>query len=107
VLGSIDTVAKEVARRHVDEVVVQSGLLTGKRFRKLIDDCADAGANVKVLPGIDELMSVQGDLSHVRLRSVEIKDLLRREPVQLDDTAIRVLVEGRTVMITGAGGSIG
>ena len=107
VLGSIDSVAKEVAGRHVDEVVVQSGLLTGKRFRKLIDDCHDVGANVKVLPGIDELMSGQSDLSHVRLRSVEIKDLLRREPVQLDDTAIRVLVEGRTVMITGAGGSIG
>jgi FlaA1/EpsC-like NDP-sugar epimerase len=107
VLGSIDTAAKEVVRRGVDQVVVQSGLLTGKRFRKLIDDCADAGAEVKVLPGIDELLSGQGDLSHVRLRSVEIKDLLRREPVQLDDTAIRVLVEGRTVMITGAGGSIG
>ena len=107
VLGAIDSVAKEIARRHVDEVVVQSGLLTGKRFRKLIDDCHDAGADVKVLPGIDELMNFHGDLSHVRLRSVEIKDVLRREPVQLDDTAIRVLIEGRTVMVTGAGGSIG
>jgi FlaA1/EpsC-like NDP-sugar epimerase len=107
VLGTVDSVAAEVARRHVDEVVVQSGLLTGKRFRKLLEDCEHAGATVKVLPGIDELMNGQGDLSHVRLRSVEIKDVLRREPVQLDDTAIRVLIEGRTVMVTGAGGSIG
>jgi len=107
VLGPIDSVVSEVVRRRADEVVVQSGLLTGKRFRKLLEDCEHAGAAVKVLPGIDELLNGQGDLSHVRLRPVEIKDLLRREPVKLDDTAIRVLIEGRTVMVTGAGGSIG
>ena len=107
VLGTIDSAAVEIARRRADEVVVQSGLLTGKRFRKLLEDCEHAGATVKVLPGIDELMNGQRDLTHVRLRPVEIKDVLRREPVQLDDTAIRVLIEGRTVMVTGAGGSIG
>lgn len=107
VLGTIDSAATEVARRGAGEVIVQSGLLTGRRFRKLLDDCAEAGATVKVLPGIDELLSGQANPSHVRLRPVEIKDLLRREPVQLDDTAIRVLIEGRTVMVTGAGGSIG
>ncbi len=107
VLGTIDSAATEVAKRGADEVIVQSGLLTGRRFRKLLDDCANAGAIVKVLPGIDELLSSQSSPSHVRLRPVEINDLLRREPVQLDDTAIRVLIEGRTVMVTGAGGSIG
>ena len=107
VLGTIDSAATEVAKRGADEVIVQSGLLTGRRFRKLLDDCADAGATVKVLPGIDELLSSQSSPSHVRLRPVEINDLLRREPVKLDDTAIRVLIEGRTVMVTGAGGSIG
>jgi FlaA1/EpsC-like NDP-sugar epimerase len=106
VLGTVDDVAREAVRRGVDEVIVQSGRLTGRRFRKLLDDCAGAGAAVKVLPGIDELLSAKNS-SHVQLRSVEIKDLLRREPVQLDDSAIRALVEGRTVMVTGAGGSIG
>ncbi len=86
---------------------MQSGTLTGKRFRRLLDECAAAGATVKVLPAIDELLDGQTDPSHVLLRSVEIKDLLRREPVKLDDSAIRVLIEGRTVMVTGAGGSIG
>ena len=107
VLGGIDAAAAEIARYGVDEVIVQSGLLTGKRFRALLDDCAHANAVVKVLPGIDELLNGPSDLSHVRLRPVEIKDLLRREPVKLDDTAIRVLIEGRSVMVTGAGGSIG
>jgi FlaA1/EpsC-like NDP-sugar epimerase len=88
-------------------VIVQSGTLTGKRFRRLLDECTAAGATVKVLPAIDELLDGQSDPTHVRLRSVEIKDLLRREPVKLDDSAIRALIEGRTVMVTGAGGSIG
>jgi len=107
VLGGVDQASYEVNRRQVDDVIVQSGTLTGKRFRRLLDECAAAGATVKVLPAIDELLDGQTDPSHVLLRSVEIKDLLRREPVKLDDSAIRVLIEGRTVMVTGAGGSIG
>jgi FlaA1/EpsC-like NDP-sugar epimerase len=108
VLGGIDRASLEVARRRVDEVLVQSGTLTGKRFRKLFDDCTEAGATVKVIPAIDELLGEKnGEQKHVRLREVEIKDLLRREPIRLDDTAVARLVAGRTVMVTGAGGSIG
>jgi FlaA1/EpsC-like NDP-sugar epimerase len=107
VLGSVDEAGVEVSRRRVDDVIVQSGTLTGKRFRRLLDECTAAGATVKVLPAIDELLNGQSDPSHVRLRSVEIKDLLRREPVKLDDSAIRALIAGRTIMVTGAGGSIG
>ena len=107
VLGGIDDVRVHVVKRQVDEVIVQSGRLTGKRFRALLEDCAEAGVEVKVLPGIDELLHGQHAPSHVQLRAVEIKDLLRREPVALDDSAIRKLVSGRVIMVTGAGGSIG
>jgi FlaA1/EpsC-like NDP-sugar epimerase len=107
VLGTVDEAGAVANRRRVDEVIVQSGTLTGKRFRRLLDECTEAGATVKVLPAIDELLEGQNDPSHVRLRPVEIKDLLRREPVKLDDSAIRALIEGRTVMVTGGGGSIG
>ena len=107
VLGNVDQAGSAVTRRQIDDVIVQSGTLTGKRFRQLLDECTAAGATVKVLPAIDELLDGQADPSHVRLRSVEIKDLLSREPVKLDDSAIRALIEGRTVMVTGAGGSIG
>ena len=108
VLGPIERAGLEVRRRRVEEVLVQSGTLTGKRFRRLFDECTEAGATVRVIPAIDELLGeTNGDQSHVRLRPVEIKDLLRREPVRLDDTAVARLVAGRTVMVTGAGGSIG
>ena len=106
-LGNVQQAGAEVARRGIDEVIVQSGSLTGRGFRQLLEECTAAGAEVKVLPGIDELLSSQKNPSHIKLRPVEIKDLLRREPVKLDDSAIRALVEGRIVMVTGAGGSIG
>ena len=107
VLGGIDSASHEVGRRRVDEVMVQSGSLTGKRFRKLLDDCTQAGAQVKVMPAIDELLVGHDTPSHVKPRPVEIKDLLRREPVKLDNAAVRHLIEGNTVLVTGAGGSIG
>jgi len=108
VLGRVYQAGFEVVRRRVDDVLVQSGSLTGREFRRLLADCAEAGATVKVMPGIDELLGVSpGGQTHVQLRPVEIKDLLRREPVHLDDTAVSRLVAGRTVMVTGAGGSIG
>jgi FlaA1/EpsC-like NDP-sugar epimerase len=107
VLGDIDSVGREVERRRIDEVMVRSGSLTGKRFRNLLETCTAAGSQVKVMPAIDELLSGQDHSLHVKTRPVEIKDLLRREPVKLDNAAVRHLIEGRTVMVTGAGGSIG
>ena len=107
VVGDTSDARVQVAKRGVDEVMVQSGYLTGKNFRTLLEDCTAAGAVVKVIPGIEELLNGPLHLSHVQLRPVEIKDLLRRDAVELDNTAIRSLIEGRVVMVTGAGGSIG
>jgi FlaA1/EpsC-like NDP-sugar epimerase len=107
VLGGVDDVRMLIAKRGVEEVIVPSGLISGKQFRSLLAECTEMGAELKVLPGIDELLSGDKVPSHVQLRPVEIKDLLRREPVELDDSAIRNLISGRVVMVTGAGGSIG
>jgi FlaA1/EpsC-like NDP-sugar epimerase len=107
VLGGVAEISHLIARRGIEEVIVPSGYLGGKQFRSLLTECTEAGADLKVLPGIDELLTGERAPSHVQLRPVEIKDLLRREPVQLDDSAIRNLVSGRVVMVTGAGGSIG
>jgi len=107
VLGTVDDAGREVERRRIDEVMVHSGSLSGQRFRTLLERCKETGAQVKVMPAIDELLMGHENPVHVKPRPVEIKDLLRREPVKLDDAAVRRLVEGHTVMVTGAGGSIG
>ena len=106
VLGTTDKAGQLAARFNVDDVLVQSGVISGRRFRDLYDAVTEAGAMLKVMPQIDELLLDEGR-SHVRVRPVEINDLLRREAIRLEESAIRELVEGRTVLITGAGGSIG
>jgi FlaA1/EpsC-like NDP-sugar epimerase len=107
ILGTVDDAAAVLERCNAEEVIVQSGMLTGKRFRDLLDAVTATGAQVKVLPAIDDLLDSGNELRHVQLRPVEINDLLRREPVELEDSAIRTLLADRTVMVTGAGGSIG
>jgi FlaA1/EpsC-like NDP-sugar epimerase len=97
--------AVEIARhRSAEHILVISGTLSGGRLRKLMASCQAAEIPLKVIPAMDDLLS--GDFS-AQFRDVDINDLLRREPVQLSDQAIRALVERRVVMITGSGGSIG
>jgi FlaA1/EpsC-like NDP-sugar epimerase len=69
-----------------------------------MENCAQVDVTLKVIPAMEDL--VAGDYS-VQIRDVDINDLLRREPVQLSGEAIATLLEGRTILVTGAGGSIG
>jgi FlaA1/EpsC-like NDP-sugar epimerase len=104
VLGTPEQAPQIAVRLDVQEVLVISGSLTGKELRTLMEGCAQVDVELKVIPGLEDL--VAGDYS-VQIRDVDINDLLRREPVQLNSEAIATLLEGRTILVTGAGGSIG
>lgn len=91
-------------RLGVEDLLVISGVLTGPHLRELMDSCAEASITLKVIPAYDELLASNYS---PQIRDVDIDDLLRREPVQLNSDAISTLIAGRTVMVTGAGGSIG
>lgn len=104
VLGDPRDAAKLASTYSVSDVLVISSVLSGKQLRSLLDDCAEAGINVQVIPSFDEILS---NRFHFQVRDVNIGDLLRRDPVQLSNAKIESLLEGGTVMVTGAGGSIG
>ncbi len=104
VLGKPQDAPRYAPALEVQEVLVVSGNLSGKQLRELLERCESADLAVKVLPSVDELLESN---YHIQIREVSINDLLRREPVQLNSDAIGALLEGRTVMVTGAGGSIG
>jgi FlaA1/EpsC-like NDP-sugar epimerase len=104
VLGRPEEAPKIAVRLNAQEVLVISGTLTGKELRRLMENCAQVGVTLKVIPGMEDLVS--GDYAG-QIRDVDINDLLRREPVQLSGEAIATLLEGRTLLVTGAGGSIG
>lgn len=105
VLGTIADVPELVRRHGIEEVVVAIPSSTGRDMRRIVELCKTTGISVRTMPGIDQL--IEGRVTINQLRSVNIEDLLRREPVSLDMESISRLVEGRVVLVTGAGGSIG
>lgn len=105
VLGTTADLERIVANHAVDEAVISITDPAGRIVRRLTESCRRAGIEARIIPGVYEILGGKVNLS--RLRSVQIEDLLRRDPVELDTSAIAGLVEGQTVLVTGAGGSIG
>ena len=104
ILGHIDDIVEVSAACGTTEVLVMADVLPGKRLRALVNDCRGAGLELKIIPAFESRLV--GD-ARIPIRQIEINDLLRRDPVVLDTAAIGTLLEGRTVMVTGGGGSIG
>ena len=78
---------------------------SGADIRRITLLCNEAGLQTRIIPGIYEIVGERVNLS--RIREVAIEDLLGREPVKLDEDQILQSVQGKVVMVTGAGGSIG
>ncbi len=104
VLGSPDDVARLAARADAEAILVAANTLPGSQVRRLMEHCSSVNLDVKIVPPIEDILN--GHVSF-QTRSVDIDDLLRRDPVALDAKAIRNVLRGKRVMVTGAGGSIG
>lgn len=105
VLGPISDVELVAKRERIDEIILAIPSMSGSEIRKIVDQCGRTGATLRTLPGTDSL--IDGRVTVSQLADVAIEDLLRREPVTLDTTAIGSFIRGRVVLVTGAGGSIG
>lgn len=105
VRGRIDDLAGLCRRYSVDEVLICVARANGALVRRVTQDVKPLGLPVKIIPNVDEF--VDGTAAVERLRDVALEDLLRRDPAQLDDEAIAADVAARTILISGAGGSIG
>lgn len=92
-------------RPAVAEIIVAMPSATGPQMRETLANCHAARIPCKTLPGIDELLS--GKFLTAQVRSLSVHDLLGRQTVKLDDRAVRSSIAGRSVLITGAAGSIG
>jgi FlaA1/EpsC-like NDP-sugar epimerase len=104
VLGPVTSLAASARRHSASEIIIAMPRAGGSAIRRVLDECRGAGITARALPGLYELIG--GRVSIGRLREVEIADLLRREQVTVLNRAAAYL-RGCTVLVTGAGGSIG
>jgi FlaA1/EpsC-like NDP-sugar epimerase len=104
VLGTPDEVRQHAERRGVRTVLVPTPAVSPSVVRTLVEACSGSDVGVQIIPGFDTLVSGCYEL---RPRDVDINDLLCREPVRLDDRSVASYIAGRTVLVTGAAGSIG
>ena len=105
ILGTIRDLPAVVRKHKVDTIVIAIPSADGDAIRQIDRQCRKTGANVRIMPGIYEMIS--GEAGMGGLREIRLEDLLRRDPIQLDFDQITGYIAGKTVLITGAGGSIG
>jgi len=104
VLGDLAALPRWIRRHEVDEVIIAMPTAPGSVLRTVAETCRQQGVTSRTVPGIFEL--IDGKISVSRLRHVEIADLLRRRLV-VSTADVSQYLTGRTVLVTGAGGSIG
>ena len=105
VVGTLTELARLLDNHHIDEVIIAIPSAPGRVIRTVADVCRLKGIPFRTMPGIYELLG--GKVSVSRLRDVDITDLLRRDPARIRDEEIGEALNGRIVLVTGAGGSIG
>jgi FlaA1/EpsC-like NDP-sugar epimerase len=105
VLGPRQALGELVREHEIDLVVIAMPSAPGEVVRDIVTRCKQAGVEVRTVPGLAEIISGQVQISQVR--GVQVEDLLRRRPVRTDNRRVQAMIEGRRVLLTGAGGSIG
>ncbi len=105
VLGPLSDLGAISKRTEVENAIIAMPSASHSERRKALELCSEAGVKALTVPSFDDLIG--GKLTVSQIRRVELDDLLGRDPVQLDEGGISELLSGRTVMVTGAGGSIG
>ncbi len=105
VLGGIAALPRVVREAAIDEVLIAIPSAPGSVVRRVVDEARAAEVRFRILPGIFAILTGSAGLSAIR--DVQVEDLLRREPIELDAAEVVEHLRGKTVLVTGAGGSIG
>lgn len=105
VLGTGVDIPTLVEEHQIDQITIAIPSATSKDLERILGYCADLDVKINQMPSIEDIL--KGKLSVNRFRDIDVVDLLGREEVQLDRTLIEESLHGKTVLVSGAGGSIG
>lgn len=105
VVGAVSDLCKLIQRFSAEDVIIAIPTAASKTIREIVKACEHCKVRFKTLPAIHDI--IEGKLSISQIKDVEIEDLLGRDPVVLNETAIHNYLAGKRVLVTGAAGSIG
>ncbi len=105
VFGGTEMIPKIVAAHAVDKIFIAIPSASGDEVKHIVQFCKETNTEIKILPKMDQLLSNQVEIS--LLRNLKIEDLLGREQVKLDTAHLNAMINDKTILVTGAGGSIG
>ncbi|MCD7761788.1 MAG: polysaccharide biosynthesis protein [Lachnospiraceae bacterium] len=105
VVGGREAISASIEKYSIEEIYFYIPTATAQDKKDILDICKETGCKLKSLPGIYQLTNDEVLVS--RLRSVAVEDLLGREPIKVDMQEIFQYIQGKTILVTGGGGSIG
>ncbi len=105
VLGTVEELPEVVESNPVDEVLIAVPSATSRQMQRFVERCEAAHVKFRTVPALRDVIAQRVSLSD--FREVDVEDLLGRDPVQIDLQSVRSAICGRSVMVTGAAGSIG
>lgn len=105
IVGTRKSILKVVKLYNIDEIIFSIANISKKGKKEIIDICKNTNCKIKTIPGIYEIIDGKVDIKQVR--DVDIEDLLGREPIEVDFNLMGSYIQDSTILVTGAGGSIG
>jgi FlaA1/EpsC-like NDP-sugar epimerase len=105
VVGNSKRIAKTVETLNIDKIIIAIPSLSKEEMKRIFEECSGTKAKTVIMPKLEDVML--GRVSVNQFRDVQVEDLLGREPVELDIESISKKLTGKTILVTGAGGSIG
>ena len=105
IVGGRQSIIKMAEKYAVNKIYLAIPSASMKERREILEICEETGCEIKNLPGVYQL--VQGDVSVKEMRDVSVEDLLGREPIKADLKEVFDFINGKVVLVTGGGGSIG
>ena len=105
VVGGRDDIMVNAKKYKINQIFFAIPSASAEEKRDILNICKETGCELKILPGIYQLMT--GEIALSKMRKVSIEDLLGREPIKVDMNEIFRYLKGKVILVTGGGGSIG
>ncbi|MGH1285829.1 polysaccharide biosynthesis protein [Bacillus toyonensis] len=105
VVGTTNHIQEIVEDNEIEHIIIAIPSLNRNQINEIFEKCRQTKAKTQIVPMLEDLLD--GKVSVNEFRDVQVEDLLGREPIQLDDAGIGEKITGKTILVTGAGGSIG